>query len=83
MSWVAWQLNWIRQRHVFLAQHCNTEDDDRHRDGWDRLPWQLEMFGETEHWKLYVPAEYQRRAMELFPEPIVNPPPRKEFSKTD
>ena len=79
MSWVAWQLNWIRQRHVFLAQHCSTEDDDSSRDRWDdRLPWQLEMFGETERWKLYVPAEYQKRTMELFPEAIVNPP-RKNF----
>ena len=75
IAWVAYQLNWIQQRHSFIAKYC-TGNDSNARDyfHYDELPWGLALFGETRHWRLDVPQEQQKRALELFPEAIINPP---------
>ena len=78
--WLVCQLKWISDRHEFLAQHCTAEisDDDAWRYNpemeFDNLPWQLQLLGETRHWLLYVPVDYHRRALQLFPEALIQPP---------
>jgi hypothetical protein len=67
-SWVTYQLNWIQQRHVFLAKHAL---------GWAsciptdlQAPWQLRLFGETNNNMVNMRADNSRvaQARELFPE---------------
>ena len=75
MGWVAYQLNWIRERHGFVTQkHCATTMVifSAHT----KAPWSLSIFGENPVSALTeVPAEYAEEGRRLFPEAIVNPRP--------
>ena len=72
-SWVAYQLNWIRQRHEFVSA--------RHRGRLDmglvKAPWSLRLFGERQaDFVVNVPNDDIGLARELFPEAIaINPKP--------
>ena len=67
MAWVAYQLNWIRQRHEFLA---NPNVAGFNRGSWvvADTPWQLKLFGEYDATAcLSVPLELADEARRLFP----------------
>ena len=68
LGW-GYQLNWIRQRHEYLAQfpQCDNEGATL---SLPELPWSLRLLGETRrHW-LY--AQNPRNfAQSLFPEALV------------
>jgi hypothetical protein len=72
-GWVAYQLNWIRQRHEFVsARHSG-----QFAIGFVKAPWSLRLFGEKEaEFVVSVPKEDIGLARELFPEAIaINPNP--------
>ena len=69
LGWVAYQLNWIRQRHQFLETKVRTRFgvdlvEDKH------LPWPLRLFGETSQSSLYLVINQKDMgdAETLFPE---------------
>jgi hypothetical protein len=69
LSWVAYQLNWIRQRHQFLRP-------DGPVVGWSRrsdrlLPWSLRLCGEHGMDMLQVRQADSNAAQKLFPESAV------------
>jgi hypothetical protein len=62
MAWTAYQLNWIRQRHAFLAQHALDAEDfdeiysqmvpdlmDAFNRGGSPIAWRDELWGGTKH----------------------------------
>src|SRR3954471_7127421 len=67
MGWVAYQLNWIRQRHSFLDSHASTP-----RKVWpnDKLPRSLRLFGEPPLTVRYIVMDQSEfaHAEQLFPE---------------
>jgi hypothetical protein len=66
-GWVAYQLNWIRQRHAFF----NAYEVPIYTDILTLpkpLPWSLRMFGEPAHGFVMVEPEYMQDAARLFPE---------------
>jgi len=80
MGWVAYQLDWIRQRHAFLK-----------RPDWEarpvtavkvpkrsspRAPWSLRLFGELPQDILTVHETDAETAHSLFPEAIILPTER-------
>lgn len=74
MGWVAYQLNWIRQRHEFLAENPTfpSFDDSMEGQSFARFdppaPWQLRIFGEPGHDWVGAPKHLTDRARKLFPE---------------
>jgi hypothetical protein len=77
LGWVAYQLNWIRQRHRFLQRHQQPDyellvTDDEARARTDRFPWPLRLFGEQEKWAVHAPANEADEAAKLFPEADVD-----------
>ncbi len=70
MSWVAYQLNWIRQRHEFLQREgvvSKTINMDR------PFPWGLRLLGEQKQYLLDVPQDDGfQNVLKLFPEAVVN-----------
>ena len=79
LSWVAYQLNWIRQRHSLLAE----ARENGIVVGSQRAPEPLTVFGEPGVSLLMLPKELQDRAQELFPEAdIENPFGQSIYSRT-
>jgi hypothetical protein len=74
-GWVAYQLNWIRQRREFSNSH--------HigiivwQSGLDtKAPWSLKLFGEAPAvYLLNVPDAFLQEAKVLYPEAVINPKP--------
>jgi hypothetical protein len=70
IGWVVYQLNWIRQRHIFYdrfnAPHFFT--------GYtiEECPWSLRLFGEKPQFSLWVPQDRIDEAKRLFPEAYVS-----------
>jgi hypothetical protein len=68
-GWVAYQLNWIRERDKFSAQHIEYRRSIRGEPYFD-APWNLKVFGELGRHTIHVldSTFYQARA--LFPEAV-------------
>src|SRR5262245_39893529 len=86
MAWAAYQLNWIRERHEFIAQYripligpVHYQDVRVNLGGaesqslTDRPQWSLELFGEKKCPSLTFPASELARFNRLFPEGEVDP----------
>src|SRR5262245_40832368 len=76
MAWVAYQLNWIRQRHEFREQ--KTHYVSRIEPDNTEAPWSLQIFGEGGEESIWIENESDRaQAAKLFPESqiIVRPFP--------
>ena len=71
MGWVAYQLNWIRQRHVFLDKGFDHSGDVAGPFRFYKCPWSLSLFGEQARNSLYVDKSRENEAKELFPEAII------------
>jgi hypothetical protein len=74
MAWVAYQLNWIRQRHAFDIQF-NLDSKYLHT-GYGpvnplKAPRPLALFGERPVRVLYVHHEHSEQARDLFPESAI------------
>lgn len=78
--WLAYQINWIRQRHEFVTRRppyypARTEDPNFNPV---RAPFPLFLFGEPGYW-LVAPMNEREQAVgrKIFPEAIVDyaPPP--------
>jgi hypothetical protein len=67
MGWVAYQLNWIRQRHGFLDSHASTSHKVFPNNN---LPWSLRLFGESPLTVRYIAVDRSEfaHAKKLFPE---------------
>jgi hypothetical protein len=71
-GWVAYQLNWIRERHDFVERYqCrhtfhNIEIPD------PKIPFSLRLLGEKPVLGLTVRKDRMERAKRLFPEAFVN-----------
>ena len=75
MGCVAYQLNWIRQRHGFGRTH-QIMAATTYETTTVKAPWSLRIFGESAAPMLMnVPEELVPEARALFPEAIVNPGP--------
>src|SRR5436190_21469206 len=73
-GWVAYQLNWIRQRHEFAKRYDSKSVfyDIFIVDGKSaKCPWCLRLFGEEAHPYLTVKKERMEEANRLFPEATV------------
>jgi hypothetical protein len=70
MGWVAYQLNWIRQRRDFAHQHDAEAESPFPMFMYDipDAPWSLRLFGESSRYLMKVPDSEKHRARELFPE---------------
>jgi hypothetical protein len=72
-AWVAYQLNWIRQRHEFIARYGDLPTAWRSDFRVPGVPWQLQLFGERPTGGTVLAPESQAvRARELFPEAAVD-----------
>ena len=66
LGWMAYQLNWIRQRHEFLdGREVQSFMDIMTLPA--PLPWSLRFFGEPAHGFVVVAPEYVQEAARLFP----------------
>ena len=72
MGWVAYQLNWIRQRHALLAE-ANASGIVV-APGFTQAPAPLMVFGEEGVSILMIPPELHERAHQLFPEADIRRP---------
>jgi hypothetical protein len=70
MGWVAYQLNWIRQRHALLAEAKNNGLVV----GSSPAPGLLAVLGEKGVSILMIPDDLQERAHLLFPEADIESP---------
>jgi hypothetical protein len=68
MGWMAYQLNWIRQRHAFL----NKPPMPAYSTLPKSAPWPLELFGELGISQITVAASAMDDAHSLFPEADVS-----------
>jgi hypothetical protein len=68
MAWVAYQLNWIRDRHSFFQKE--QPDGAPIGQGFQppNAPWSLRLFGECGVKELWAFKEDKERATRLFPE---------------
>jgi hypothetical protein len=75
MCWVAYQLNWIRQRHELLAKKLPSRYAAymEIQPGFPipKAPWQLRLFGEEGRNLIGVIEPNVPRAIKLFPEAYV------------
>jgi hypothetical protein len=70
LSWLAYHVNWIRQRHAFLRLEGVIASKPF---GMVRpYPSGLKLLGEPKQHVMDVPAEHIQRAQELFPEAVLN-----------
>jgi hypothetical protein len=73
MAWVAYQLNWIRQRHEFYSHY---QISHMFHDGMRleplKSPWSLRLFGESPRGDIDVLKEFMPEAKRLFPEASVH-----------
>jgi hypothetical protein len=65
MGWVAYQLNWVRQRHALMDRSL-CWDGNPARD--PEPPWPLPLFGEIGMGAIDVPESKVDEAKKLFPE---------------
>ncbi len=70
LGWVAYQLNWIQQRHAFLEREGIVTYPPVSADR--PPPWSLRLFGEKQQFLIGAPPDDLDRARELFPEAILN-----------
>jgi hypothetical protein len=70
LGWVAYQLNWIRQRHAFLERAGVVQYPPVAVDR--PLPWSLRLFGESQQFLIGVQHEDLELVQQLFPEAILN-----------
>jgi hypothetical protein len=70
MAWVAYHLNWIRQRQEFLEQDGVRKYP--HVKVTRSFPWGLRLLGEEPQFLLGAGPDQIDRAKELFPESILN-----------
>ena len=71
-AWAAYQLNWIRQRHEFLATRQRAgHNPPPHIVDDAELPWSLRLFGEKREFAIWVDQSDYDRAIELFPEAAI------------
>ena len=77
LAWVAYNLNWIRQRREFARQHeFNSEELARHYslNHWalqfPEPPWPLRLFSDPSYTSVYIKYDGSdvKRFKELFPE---------------
>ena len=67
MSWVAYQLSWIRQRHEFLLRRTFFEYEGFVLPA-KHLPWSLSLFGEKAEDIVFTTSKTSDEAKRLFPE---------------
>ena len=70
-GWVAYQLNWIRERHKFVVQYGSVEFPGLKPNLNTGLPWSLKLFGELPEYEVLAPSSQVQRAQELFPEAAI------------
>ena len=68
MAWAAYQLNWIRQRHEFLAERQQRTTAP---SSWRLPPWSLRIFGERSPDAFAIQKQDKAEAEALFPEASV------------
>ena len=68
IGWIAYQLNWIRQRHEFLHRTLDAEIDYSGPVLYPKCPWPLNLFGEQAHDIVFTPQRTADEARRLFPE---------------
>jgi hypothetical protein len=74
MGWAAYQLNWIRQRHEFLARpNWQARPDPVPPHSRPVSPWPLALFGEPPQDVMSVHGPDAELAQRLFPEAVVVP----------
>jgi hypothetical protein len=77
LGWLAYQLNWIRERHKMLTQELPREYQEYREYNKTQpailrpAPWPLRIFGEQGIVVIGVPKSQAERAAELFPEAAV------------
>jgi len=70
LGWVAYQLNWIRQRHAFLSRPDGWSwTGFLGNDGPPSAPWPLRIFGETGYAQIIVIIVDQDRTMNEHDQP--------------
>jgi hypothetical protein len=67
MGWVAYQLNWIRQRHEFLF-HNDHPPGPMYQTFDKGAAWPLNLFGEQGYLTIMTGRRQMERAKALFPE---------------
>ena len=72
MCWVAYQSNWIRQRHEYLKkwEYLERLGSMPHSDSMP-YPWQLKLFGEQSHDFIMAIKSNKAEAKSLFPESYI------------
>jgi hypothetical protein len=69
MAWSAYQLNWIRQRHEFLAERQQGATSP---STWKFPPWSIRIFGERSPDMIFLTNEQDvTEAKSLFPEVLL------------
>ena len=87
-GWVAYQLNWIRERHNLLVKiGYNLDPSATYPPPRDELlPWSLKLFGEQPVVGATIRidvSDNMEYAKELFPEATFEFRPKREFSNYD
>jgi hypothetical protein len=69
-GWVAYQLNWIRQRHIFFSKYVIAWTSTSIPSDRPLQPWQLRLFGEKDKGIVNLTVDNSRvaQARALFPE---------------
>jgi|SRR4249920_2964050 len=70
-AWIAYQLSWIRQRHVFYDRYNVPHLYSVFST--NECPWSLRLFGEKPQYSLIVSDDRVAEAKRLFPEAFVSP----------
>ena len=74
MAWVVSRLNWIHERHEFLARpNWSARPDPVPPHPAPKAPWSLALFGEPPQDIMSVHGRDAEEASRLFPEAIVVP----------
>jgi hypothetical protein len=68
MGWVAYQLNWIRQRHEFLMDPTMFGIGGTSELYQASAPWQLSLFGEKGEGIVWTTESRKSEAAAMFPE---------------
>ena len=73
LGWIAYQLNWIRQRQGFLSRGAVLDESGHLNDSACpvKAPWELSLFGEPPVKMITVPNDMTDEARRMFPESFV------------
>jgi hypothetical protein len=72
MAWVAYQLNWIHQRHEFIEQYQKKNISMNILNApQSQCPWFLRLLGEQSHSFLMVKKGHEAEGQRIFPEAMV------------